>query len=74
MNLPGFAQGAGQPLTAAWFCFMLKYGCQAPIAANALVSRSVAFELIKMLNQGSPVGRGCACTGVQLMVSGHPQN
>ncbi len=38
LNLPDFAQGSGQPLTAAWLCFMLKYGCQAPIAANAAVS------------------------------------
>ena len=38
LNLPGFAEGSGQPLTAAWLCFMLKYGCQAPIAANAAVS------------------------------------
>ena len=72
LKLPGFAQGSGQPLTAAWLCFMLKYGCQAPIAANAHVSRSVAFELIKMLNQGSPVGRGCACTEVKLIDTGPP--
>ena len=74
LNLPGFAQGSGQPLTAAWLCFMLKYGCQAPIAANALVSRSVTFELIKMPNQGSVVWRGCACSEVQLMVSSHTSN
>jgi len=36
------------------------------------VSRSVAFELIKMPNQGSPVGRGCACTEVKLIDTGHP--
>ena len=39
LNLPDFVEGSGQPLTAAWLCFMLKYGCQAPIAANALVGR-----------------------------------
>jgi len=33
-----FSQGLGQPMTPAWLCFMLKYGCQAPIAANAHVS------------------------------------
>ena len=38
LNLLGFTEGSGQPLTAAWLCFMLKYGCQAPIAANAHVS------------------------------------
>ena len=38
LNLPEFAQGLGQPQTDAWLCFMLKYGCQAPIAANARVS------------------------------------
>ena len=37
LKLPGFAQGSGQPLTAAWLCFVLKFGCQAPIAANAAV-------------------------------------
>jgi len=37
LKLPGFAEGSGRPLTAAWLCFMLKYGCQAPIAANARV-------------------------------------
>ncbi len=36
-NLPDFAQGPGQPQTAAWLCFKLKYACQAPIAANAAV-------------------------------------
>ena len=40
LNLLGFNEGAGQPLTAAWLYFMLKYGCQAPIAANAHVGRS----------------------------------
>ena len=43
-NLRCFAQGSGQPLTAAWLCFMLKYGCQAPIAANAAVGCSALFE------------------------------
>jgi len=38
LNLPDFMQELGQPLTAAWLCLMLKYGCQAPIAANAHVS------------------------------------
>jgi hypothetical protein len=38
LKLPGFAQGSGQPQTAARLCFMLKYGSQAPIAANAAVS------------------------------------
>ena len=65
-KLPDFVEGSGQPQTAARFCFMLKYGCPAPIAANALVSRSVTFELIKMPNQGSVVWRGCACSEVQL--------
>ena len=37
LKLPDFSQVAGQPPTAAWLCFMLKYGCQAPIAANAAV-------------------------------------
>ena len=37
LKLPDFVQGSGQPLTAAWLYFMLKYGCQAPIAANAAV-------------------------------------
>ena len=73
-NLRRSAQGSGQPLTAAWLCFMMKYGCPAPIAANALVSRSVTFELIKMPNQGSVVWRGCACSEVQLMVSSHTSN
>jgi len=36
-NLRRFAKESGQPLTAAWLCFTLKYGCQAPIAANAHV-------------------------------------
>ena len=40
LKLPGFAEGSGRPLTASWLCFMLKYGCQAPIAANAHVSTS----------------------------------
>ena len=37
LKLPSFARESGQPLTAAWLCFMPKYGCQAPIAANARV-------------------------------------
>jgi len=37
LKLLDFDQGSGQPQTAAWLCFMLKYGCQAPIAANACV-------------------------------------
>ncbi len=74
LNLLGFTEGSGQPLTAARLCFMLKYGCQAPIAANAHVSRSVTFELIKMMNQGPVVGRGCACTEVQLTASSHTSN
>jgi len=37
LRLQGLGQGSGRPLTAAWLCFMLKYGCQAPIAANAAV-------------------------------------
>jgi hypothetical protein len=41
LNLPNFAQGTGQPLTAARLCFMLKYGCQAPIAANARVGSNI---------------------------------
>ena len=40
LKLPDFGQGAGQPLTAAWLCFLLKYGCLAPVAANAHVSGS----------------------------------
>jgi len=43
LNLPGFAQGSSQPLTAAWLYFMLKYRCPAPIAANAYVGRSFYF-------------------------------
>ena len=38
LKLPDFVQGSGQPLTTAQLCFMLKYRCQAPIAANAHVS------------------------------------
>jgi len=41
LNLLSFIEGSGQPLTAARLCFMLKYGCQAPIAANAAVVGSV---------------------------------
>ncbi len=43
LKLPGFAQGSGQPQTAARLCFMLKYGCQAHIAANAAVGCSTFF-------------------------------
>jgi len=42
-NLPDFVVGSGQPLTAAWLCFMLKYDCLAPIAANAAVVCSLLF-------------------------------
>jgi len=45
LNLPEFVQGPGQPLTAAWLCFTLKYGCQAPIAANARVSCSANLDM-----------------------------
>jgi hypothetical protein len=44
LNLLGFTEGSGQPLTAAWLCFKLKFACQAPIAANAFVS-SILFGL-----------------------------
>jgi len=37
LNLLGFTEGSGQPLTAAWLYFLLKYRCLAPIAANAAV-------------------------------------
>jgi len=40
LNLLRFTQGSGRPLTAAWLCFLLNYGCQAPIAANAHVGYS----------------------------------
>ena len=50
LKLPGFAQGSGQPLTAAWLCFMLKYGCQAPIAANAAVVRSQYMAHVFLLS------------------------
>ena len=43
LNLLGFAEGQGQLLTTAWLCFMLKYGCQAPIAANAHVKCCASF-------------------------------
>ena len=46
MNLLVFTEGSGQPLTAAWLCFKLKYGCQAPIAANAAVGCSTFFLYI----------------------------
>ena len=36
-NLADFVEGSGLALTAAWLCFKLKYGCLAPIAANAHV-------------------------------------
>ena len=56
LNLLGFTEGAGQPLTAAWLCFMLKYGCLAPIAANAhvigmplLVKARARFDLMSKL-------------------------
>jgi hypothetical protein len=39
LNLLGFTEELGQPLIAAWLCFQLKYGCLAPIAANAHVVR-----------------------------------
>ena len=38
LNLLCFTEGLGQPLTAAWLCFKLKFGCQAPIAANAMLA------------------------------------
>ena len=38
LKLRGFAQESGHPLTVAWLCFMLKYGCLAPIAANAMLA------------------------------------
>jgi len=40
LNLLRFAQGSGQPLTAACLCFKLKSSCPAPIAANAHVGHS----------------------------------
>jgi len=43
LKLPGFAEGSGRPMTAAWLCFMLKYGCPAPIAANARVKCCASF-------------------------------
>ena len=43
LKLLGFTEGSGQPLTDAWLCFMLKYGCQAPIAANARVKCCASF-------------------------------
>ena len=46
LKLPGFAQGSGQPMTATWLCFMLKYVCQAPIAANARVMRSAFLSFV----------------------------
>ena len=49
-NLPDFAQGPGQPQTAAWLCFKLKFACQAPIAANAAVSsRFRVYNLVSRL-------------------------
>jgi len=44
LKLPGFAQGSGLPLTAAWLCFKLKYACRAPIAANAAVVGSASLR------------------------------
>ena len=44
LKLPDFAQESGQPLTAAWLCFKLKFACQAPIAANAHVSGSIVVH------------------------------
>ena len=49
LKLRGFAQEAGQPLTAARLCFMLKYGCQAPIAANARVVCRPVYRLKKFV-------------------------
>jgi len=43
LNLLAFTEVSGQPLTAAWLCFKLKYGCQAPIAANARVKCCASF-------------------------------
>ena len=40
LNLLRFTEVPCQPLTAARLCFMLKYGCRAPIAANAHVGCS----------------------------------
>ena len=45
LNLLDFVEVSAQPLTAAWLCFTLKYGCQAPIAANAHVVRSHILEI-----------------------------
>ena len=47
----GFSQVSGQPLTAAWLCFILKYGCLAPIAANAHVSGSATTDVLFQYNQ-----------------------
>ena len=52
LNLPDFVEVSGQPLTAAWLCFMLKYGCQAPIAANARVRHS-CFNLPEYYSLGN---------------------
>ena len=46
LNLLRFTEGSGQPLTIAWLCFRLKYGCLAPIAANAHVSG--CYDLVKI--------------------------
>ena len=43
LNLLGFNEGSGHPLTTAQLCFMLKYGWQAPIAANAYVKCCASF-------------------------------
>jgi len=61
-----------QPRTNAWLWVLADVRLSGPNSVNACVSRSVAFELIKMLNQGSPVGRGCACTEVKLIDTGPP--
>jgi len=44
LKLLGFTEGSGRPLTDAWLCFMLKSGCQAPIAANAAVVGSASLR------------------------------
>ena len=50
LKLLSFTQGSGQPLTAAWLCFKLKFACQAPIAANAAVSsRFRVYNLVSRL-------------------------
>ena len=56
LKLSGIVQESGQPQSAAWLCFMLKYGCLAPIAANAhvigmplLVKARARFDLMSKL-------------------------